>query len=394
MAKLVILQDDIEARTVSLDADTIQIGSAEGNAIRIRSPEVSREHCEIRRSGMQYRLVDLESKTGTQVNGEFVNQHLLEDGDEVELGGLVLRFQREGADGVRVASRRARRRPRPRARPAPPHRPSAAPAVFVSVGVGILLVVVAVLALRRGGGEPSVNEQVLAEMESLVAQSRYTDAMEAARRADPSRADVAYTKVQSLLEEVETKVYGATRAERDYARRRAEELLLRIDRREASPEALLAQLDDLIRTQSRLINDASLARLRTRRSDVEEWVKQARTDRIPEEWTDVEATVKTLEGQHRFQGAIDAYLTFLTEKREYMSEDQFVAYRNKADAEKERLMMEASKAWRNADDYATNLNNRGEKARAIRVLRKVIENYGIDMYVEKAERSLKRIESD
>ena len=133
MAKLIIEAKDEPARMVSLEGDTISIGSAEGNSIRINSPEISRQHCEIRRKGMVFRLVDLESKTGTKVNGDFVNQHPLEEGDVVELGPLTLRFVREGPqNGVgslspRTAPPHKNRRPRV----APPRgktpRPPAAP---------------------------------------------------------------------------------------------------------------------------------------------------------------------------------------------------------------------------------------------------------------------------
>ena len=55
---------------------------------------LSRAHCEIRREAGRCRLVDLGSKNGTCLRGRRVAEHLLEDGDRIEIGRARLYFNR------------------------------------------------------------------------------------------------------------------------------------------------------------------------------------------------------------------------------------------------------------------------------------------------------------
>ena len=54
---------------------------------------VSKEHARIERRGESHVLIDLGSLNGTWVNGTRVSQHTLKDGDRVQLGGSILRFE-------------------------------------------------------------------------------------------------------------------------------------------------------------------------------------------------------------------------------------------------------------------------------------------------------------
>ena len=58
------------------------------------SPSASRRHAEVRPAGDGWLLVDLGSTNGTRVNGDRVVQHVLQDGDEVRLGDVVLVYRR------------------------------------------------------------------------------------------------------------------------------------------------------------------------------------------------------------------------------------------------------------------------------------------------------------
>ncbi|MEJ2758716.1 MAG: FHA domain-containing protein, partial [Anaerolineales bacterium] len=77
-----------ETQQFPLDKENTVIGR-EGTC-DILVPEdfssISRRHAEIRRSGSEYELVDLASVNGVLLNGEPVNQHVLSDGDEIEIG--------------------------------------------------------------------------------------------------------------------------------------------------------------------------------------------------------------------------------------------------------------------------------------------------------------------
>jgi len=91
MAKLIIKEGE-RKRIYEICEDTLHIGSTPENNIRLRDPAVSRVHCEIKKTPQGYRIIDLESKRGTKVNGEFINQHNLRHGDRIQVGGALLQF--------------------------------------------------------------------------------------------------------------------------------------------------------------------------------------------------------------------------------------------------------------------------------------------------------------
>jgi adenylate cyclase len=69
------------------------IGRDPGSAIAISDWMISRNHAEIRRTADgRFRIVDLNSKLGTYVGGTRITEHLLKDGDEIQIGTTILRF--------------------------------------------------------------------------------------------------------------------------------------------------------------------------------------------------------------------------------------------------------------------------------------------------------------
>ncbi len=78
--------------------EKIRIGRGETCDIRLDELRASREHCEIVRIPAGWKLVDLESRNGTKVNGLGVNTHLLRPDDKVEIGRSQIVFL--GAEGA------------------------------------------------------------------------------------------------------------------------------------------------------------------------------------------------------------------------------------------------------------------------------------------------------
>lgn len=67
---------------------------SDGGGIRIESPTVSRRHARISVTEGSASLEDLDSKNGTYLRGESVTTAVaLNDGDEIRLGRVVLRFR-------------------------------------------------------------------------------------------------------------------------------------------------------------------------------------------------------------------------------------------------------------------------------------------------------------
>jgi hypothetical protein len=78
---------------IALGEEPTVIGRMPECAVPLSDPQVSRRHAEIRRDDFGFRVVDLGSTNGTQVNGVVVKDHLLEDGDVIVIGATSLRYQ-------------------------------------------------------------------------------------------------------------------------------------------------------------------------------------------------------------------------------------------------------------------------------------------------------------
>jgi pSer/pThr/pTyr-binding forkhead associated (FHA) protein len=74
--------------------DMVMIGRAPLNQIAIDHPTVSAQHAVLLRTGDTYSLKDLNSTNGTQINGDFVTDAELKDGDTIRFGAVVAVFAR------------------------------------------------------------------------------------------------------------------------------------------------------------------------------------------------------------------------------------------------------------------------------------------------------------
>lgn len=70
------------------------IGRSSDCELTIDDANVSRRHCEIRRIGDGYSLVDLDSTNGTEVNGQRIQETALMSGDVIEVGTTRITFER------------------------------------------------------------------------------------------------------------------------------------------------------------------------------------------------------------------------------------------------------------------------------------------------------------
>lgn len=86
------IKDDEGERTLTLDKPMMTAGRSSENEIVIKSNQSSRRHFQIEKVDAGFKLVDLESRNGTKVNGKFVNQHLLMHGDKVSIGTIEIEF--------------------------------------------------------------------------------------------------------------------------------------------------------------------------------------------------------------------------------------------------------------------------------------------------------------
>jgi len=82
-----------DGRRITLGERGIALGRLPDNDVQVADSKASRRHAEIRPQGTGFLLVDLQSTNGTRVNGAKVAEHRLADGDVVEIGATVFRFE-------------------------------------------------------------------------------------------------------------------------------------------------------------------------------------------------------------------------------------------------------------------------------------------------------------
>ena len=99
MARLVLICDGDDLVTHKL-GNVTTIGRVPLNHIVIDNPAVSAQHAIIGRSEDSYRLKDLDSTNGTQVNGVFITDVELKDGDKIRFGSVVAGFLRDVATKI------------------------------------------------------------------------------------------------------------------------------------------------------------------------------------------------------------------------------------------------------------------------------------------------------
>ncbi len=91
--RLHVVQGPLKGLFFPLRADEAVIGRAEGCAVDLREPGISKQHARLRRVDDTYLVEDLSSVHGTRVNDCPADGQLLRTGDEIQLGSSILRFE-------------------------------------------------------------------------------------------------------------------------------------------------------------------------------------------------------------------------------------------------------------------------------------------------------------
>lgn len=84
----------------SLEKQRLVVGRDAKCDIQLDNLAVSREHCAFSRRGEAHVVQDLNSANGTYVNGKKVNEHFLNDGDEIFVGQFKLLFKSKAMQAV------------------------------------------------------------------------------------------------------------------------------------------------------------------------------------------------------------------------------------------------------------------------------------------------------
>lgn len=96
---LIFLSGDLIAVPIPLEREEVILGRAVAADVRLNDSKVSRRHARLRTiknpadGTPEYVLTDLNSRNGTFLNGQKINQETLQHGDKITLGDYILRFE-------------------------------------------------------------------------------------------------------------------------------------------------------------------------------------------------------------------------------------------------------------------------------------------------------------
>ncbi len=76
-----------------LDMNQLLIGKGDAADIRLNDDSLSRIHVSIRKKGDNFFLTDLDTDSGTKVNGNDTDRAELNDGDLIEIGQTTIKFK-------------------------------------------------------------------------------------------------------------------------------------------------------------------------------------------------------------------------------------------------------------------------------------------------------------
>jgi hypothetical protein len=102
MAKITVTLDGTSLQELEITRENAKttIGRRSGNDVVLTNPAISGEHAVIEAHGNEFFLQDLNSTNGTQVNGQPITRHYLQNGDCIELGKYRINFETGATDGA------------------------------------------------------------------------------------------------------------------------------------------------------------------------------------------------------------------------------------------------------------------------------------------------------
>ncbi len=442
MAKLIILDRD-RSVTHEILEDEVLIGRGKGCSVRLSDPLVSTEHCRIRAvPGVGFKLVDLESTNGTKVNGSFVNQHLLRDGDVIQAGKVRITFFGEkdapaapgpapaapgagktavslgaprrraaGAGGRAAPARSAGRRPpagegERESRVRPRRKPSPLPVVIPAVVLGLVLFGLAAWFFGARGFRLNKNQRIFEEMNVLVGQHRYDEAIALAETADPAGDRRAYDKIQAQKLHIQSLRASGVDLEREAKARHAYYVLeVWIQKHRHDVEGIVAHLEEYIRkwngpgtkhwaNQARIRLENILGRQPGGGASPPEDGEgpPGGGGTIDRAWRIARAKAADLSRGDRYQDAIDALEDFWEANSRLA--DPFEAWKKKVDDEVGALAERAAERWKELDAAARRKVDAGDYDGAIEIYHRIAERFGLEKYQYLAGAAIRKLQHD
>ncbi len=203
MAKLKILHKD-KVSEWPLGSFVLTIGRAPHNNIVIDERAVAPEHAEISFAQGQHVLTDLGGKSGTRVNGAVIEQAMLKEGDLIQIGSLALRFQTNAT----------------------------------SVGESSTSTSTSTSTITDTDTPPTTVETAM--LDELVGSIRSHRARELSSREQAiAQVQIEWESCLKLAEELRLKVAGDPRIKYFEINRRANDVMIRIQRQPGGPQRMI-----------------------------------------------------------------------------------------------------------------------------------------------------------
>lgn len=95
---LVFLTGDLLAVPIPLEREEVTLGRALEADVRVNDSKISRKHASVttvfdtEKNKTEYILTDLDSRNGTFLNGQRIQQETLQNGDKITIGEHIMRF--------------------------------------------------------------------------------------------------------------------------------------------------------------------------------------------------------------------------------------------------------------------------------------------------------------
>jgi len=405
------IRDGGREYTHQIDGEAATVGRGETNDINLEDAKASKEHFRIERKGQRWKLIDLESKNGTRVNGEFKNKAWLDHGDLVQIGTAELRFGLEGTARAAPAGPAAPGRARPAAadrgeeegdeEEVPPRRYARKSNTVVLVSLTSLFLLLVIL-ISFWGGSSSNNKTVLKHAEELVQEGRFGDAIQYMDQyGEPDERD--YIMIERRLKQLKEQLPAHEKMVADLESKeiygKVQILILSYNRGhtlESGPDKILPLMKQLREKY------AGTEWSEAARKEYPAWfagrVPQPASEllagggRLSKDWSDALERSEAYRKEWAFREAKETVQRFVTEREAILGAGDLATYQQLRDDELLKIDRLAESIYRGREAEAERLLKIKRYDEAIAVYQKVVEKFGIDAWVRKAQGEISRIQ--
>lgn len=394
-----------------IEGDVVTIGRGPTNTIPIEDAKASKDHCRLERAGERWRMVDLESKNGTRVNGAVRNKAWLGHGDTIQIGTAEIRFGLEGGP-ARVAAKA----PAPPAAaapaaafddeaPPPPRRyaPDRGMDKLVIAGLSVLgMVVVFIVAnnVAEWIGGDKVNPKLIEQARAMERNEQYEEAIRFLQdQADPDGS--AYPEVQKYLRDLEAKIPAYRRQKQEVlARKVHSDLSRRVRSYHRGAESVTAE--DVLKLVQKLKTDyAGTDQTALAEREFEVWFKGIVPERainlmgtdskLQKDWEETLERYDEYRKEWRFREARETVERFLATRGAVLDADQLERYRAERDQRLRAIEQSAQGIYEARAQVARDLVKNKRYDQAINVFQEIVDKFGLDQYIRKAQAEIEKI---